>query len=511
MAYGQINYQEKVGNGPYTIAQIGCFLTAFCNLAARFSITIDPPTLNNLFIQYNDYLADPEDGAGVKDDLSWHSITSAESGIVVTGEGGAGWPNTNNAIVKFEYPENGSTMTHFCLVADHNAQTIVDSWDGVTKTTGKYGQPVAWATYGGPVVQAVPAAQPAPTEPAAPSQGAYTVVKAIPGYGDANNAANHISPVDTVQPETYSIFNRADNMINVTKDAGVAGSWINPSDNQETPAAPAQPSVPEVAAPTPPAPQKPANTTYTKLSTPLDLITNKNPTHVWALNFVNDTEAVSNSTLAEGAAFLAYGIAQRTDGDKPAYYMTFADFGQADTTGVPTNNEGVNTVDLSTAPAPATPAAPAATPSTSAADADSEETKVNVTVIPSSFQSTYTAFLSPQEYTANANTTVNEIDAELPVSEAHPEAQELIKGQSVLVAGTFSQDGYKYYRTENSVKNGYWYGIPVISLTKVGSEPEEDTELGNLLEDIGKSEKAIVSTVNKTKGLFRRNKNKGVN
>ena len=29
MAYGQINYQEKVGNGPYTIAQIGCFLTAF--------------------------------------------------------------------------------------------------------------------------------------------------------------------------------------------------------------------------------------------------------------------------------------------------------------------------------------------------------------------------------------------------------------------------------------------------------------------------------------------------
>ena len=55
-------------------------------------------------------------------------------------------------------------------------------------------------------------------------------------------------------------------------------------------------------------------------------------------------------------AVVAYGKAQRTDGDRPAYFMTEADFGEADKTGVPANNRGINTVDLSMAAKPAAPA-----------------------------------------------------------------------------------------------------------------------------------------------------------
>ena len=184
MAYGQINYSEKVGNGPYTIAEIGCFLTAYCNLLQEtFSDNVAPPQLNTYFIEHNAYLADPEDGAGVKDDLSWNSVTKYNSHVVVKsavdhGEAQtAGWPTTNSAIVKFYYKApNGEMTTHFCKVADHTKHTIVDSWNGETTPTGEYGQPVAWATYGAPVVQAVPkpavAPKPAPKPAPAPAKPA---------------------------------------------------------------------------------------------------------------------------------------------------------------------------------------------------------------------------------------------------------------------------------------------------------------------------------------------------
>ena len=53
MSFAQTNYQEHLGNGPYTIAEIGCFITSFCNLEQEaFGKNIDPPTLNQFFIDH---------------------------------------------------------------------------------------------------------------------------------------------------------------------------------------------------------------------------------------------------------------------------------------------------------------------------------------------------------------------------------------------------------------------------------------------------------------------------
>lgn len=160
-------YEKQGINGRYTIAEIGCFVTAFCNLLQRFGKNIDPPSLNRLFIQRGIYI-DVDDG--IRDDLGWPSITSYDGQVVVREVGGAGWPPNNNAIVKFYYKSQrtGAMVTHFCLVADVNAGTIIDSWDGQIKRPGIYGTPVAWCTYDNVVPQPVepritPTPQPAPT------------------------------------------------------------------------------------------------------------------------------------------------------------------------------------------------------------------------------------------------------------------------------------------------------------------------------------------------------------
>jgi len=449
MPYAQTNYQQKVGNGPYTIAEIGCFITAFSNLEEAFSISLDPATLNAFFTDHYDYLADPSDGAGVKDDLGWESIAAFDSTIHVSRivdhgtEQTAGWPSTSNSIVKFYYTgHSGVKETHFCKVADPVAGTIVDSWDGKVKLPGSYyGQPVAFAEYA------------------------------------------KIAPQPVIAP--------------ISQPPAIV----------EAPVAPPAPEVP----PLPPAPVKPANTLYTKLETPLDLVTNKQPTNKWALDFPNDTKAVSVEQFTEATPFLAYGKAQRTDNDKPCYYMTQADFGEADTTGIPTNNNGVNTVDLSPAPTPeATSITAVPTPEATAPNPDGSE-NIKVTVKPTNWQSSYTKFLGITEYVANSTVTIHDIDDDVS---GLPD-KELLKGQTVNVAGIFDRDGVKYYRTAISAANGTWFGIPVTALTKVGDL--DDDEFDKIVADLNKDvndltghEKTIakVATTNGfIQRLLHRNKN----
>lgn len=148
MSYGQINYPQNLGSGPSvdTIADVGCFLVAFCNLLERFGDPIDPPALNNFFTSHGIYMVDPV--TKNRDNLGYGSISAFNGKFVATGIGGAGWPPTNNAIVKFNYKSKrtGKQITHFSLVADRDAGTILDSWDGRVKAS-PYGRPVSWATY----------------------------------------------------------------------------------------------------------------------------------------------------------------------------------------------------------------------------------------------------------------------------------------------------------------------------------------------------------------------------
>lgn len=150
MAYAQTNYPQiqgiyAPGKRMYTIAEIGCFITSFCNLLGRKGRPVDPLTLNNYFRDRGIYV-DVDDG--IRDDVGWDTITKYDPNLVVTNTG-SGVPPHSDAIVKFSYTSSrtGNFTTHFCLVNDRNAGTILDSWDGAVKSWNGYGGPKAWATY----------------------------------------------------------------------------------------------------------------------------------------------------------------------------------------------------------------------------------------------------------------------------------------------------------------------------------------------------------------------------
>lgn len=153
MVYGQKNYNEIQGiDGKYRINQIGCFLTAFCNLMDRFGAGIDPLSLNAQFRDRGFYI-DIDDR--IRDDLNWGTISQVFGDVVVTrsvvkgvADRTAGWPESPQAIVRFYYRsvQTGLMTTHFALVVDPENKTIIDSWDGVLKRN-PYGGPTGWAEY----------------------------------------------------------------------------------------------------------------------------------------------------------------------------------------------------------------------------------------------------------------------------------------------------------------------------------------------------------------------------
>lgn len=146
MPYAQQQYPQTQGiNGKYRIAQIGCLITAFCNELEWHGVKVDPATLNAWFAAHGTFI-DVDDG--VRDDLSWSSITAYNPNLTVASVG-AGAPAGNGGIVKFAYisPRTGHKTTHFSVWLGGNM--ILDSWDGKTKNinTTSYGNPVAHATY----------------------------------------------------------------------------------------------------------------------------------------------------------------------------------------------------------------------------------------------------------------------------------------------------------------------------------------------------------------------------
>lgn len=85
----------------------------------------------------------------------------------------------------------------------------------------------------------------APAPAPQPAGDTYEVHQELAGYTNAANANAHVSSNSRVPAGVYAVFNRAGDMINVTRQAGVPGWWINPRDNILTPApaeAPAGPT-----------------------------------------------------------------------------------------------------------------------------------------------------------------------------------------------------------------------------------------------------------------------------
>lgn len=81
--------------------------------------------------------------------------------------------------------------------------------------------PGAWDEKGAPK----PKPKPAPEK--------YQVVVSVPGYYTAADAKARKNRQGTVKPGEYGVFNESQGMLNITKEAGVPGSWINPGDNKQ--------------------------------------------------------------------------------------------------------------------------------------------------------------------------------------------------------------------------------------------------------------------------------------
>lgn len=59
----------------------------------------------------------------------------------------------------------------------------------------------------------------------------YTLVTDVPVYMSAKDAINSANSVKKYTAGEYFVFNKSQDMINVTKTEGKAGGWINPKDN----------------------------------------------------------------------------------------------------------------------------------------------------------------------------------------------------------------------------------------------------------------------------------------
>lgn len=223
--------------------------------------------------------------------------------------------------------------------------------------------------------------------------------------------------------------------------------------------------------------------TYEKLSAPLDLRTNKDA-NIWNLDFYDYASDSSNGVLPTATPFRAYGKATRNNlSDKPVYFMTEADFGQADATGTPATAQGIRTVDLEEIP----PVAP--TPTETPEQPQPEPTpdtgeKIPVTVVPVDPEKWKTSFnnLAAGKYEANNSAIIHDFSEKLPDIQ-------LTKGQSVPVGGSFAKDGQNYFRSKRSVQNDWWYGIPTQYLAIIDLDDDDVASMGLDLDNMKREDK----------------------
>lgn len=95
--------------------------------------------------------------------------------------------------------------------------------------------------------------------------------------------------------------------------------------------------------------------THYELTVARTLLVTKDPT-----TWYNLTDNSTAASLPINTPFPAYGLATKPDGSK--YFMIQADFGNADTTGIPVNNNGVSMSDVKELPPPVVPYVPPAAP-----------------------------------------------------------------------------------------------------------------------------------------------------
>lgn len=445
MSYGQINYPQNLGTGPSvdTIADVGCFLTAFCNLLERFGEAVDPPTLNNFFISHNAFMVDPS--TQNRDNLGWGSISAYRGNIVSTGVGGAGWPPSNDAIVKFIYKskKTGNPITHFCLVVDRNAGTILDSYDGLVKHS-PYGNPVGWSTY----VEHQPQVVAPPPPPAA---AAFTIEGIAPKEieitknthlwdlnqrswpGMVNNPANSISSGAVVQTSRIARHVLGGRYYMPEGDDSHGYNVVDAKDYVvPTPPAPVAPTLP------PAPPVRPGGNPD-----------NKYTVIVPVPGFYTGTDAGNHTNQVNEVAPGEYFVYNTHPMNSDLINVTSK-------LGVP--GSWINVHDNVVAPPPPPPAPEPVAPPVP------EPTPVVETPVPS-WKDSFKPFDAPVRYIAAHDIKVEDLSGQapdMPLLRYNPS----IGGTQGIVSvfGTVTKEGVEYYRlkTNNDPEFKFWYAIPKI-------------------------------------------------
>jgi hypothetical protein len=458
-----------------------------CNLLERFGETIDPPSLDTYFNQHGNFLLDPADGAGVRDNLGWGSVSAYNGNVVVVQIGGAGWPDSNDAIVKFIYksPRTGHQVTHFTLVADHAAGRIVDSWDGVTKYS-PYGTPVAWAKYERHHSQVVTPPPPAETP-------AFTLEN-IPERTEELKVDTHIwdlnqrtwpglvnNPVGTGNAGTKFQTSQLAHHI-------MGGSYYLPAGSSTQGYNVADCEAPVVAPPTPVMPPMPAPIpvkTFTEntVNGIAYKVIDGAPKPMWVTrpkgaekwSFKDATtwrNFVSVQHVDYGTRVFIVGVAHHPIPPKGAdYYMVDEDFGNFKSSGTVTNECGFNWSDLSDTKPPALPpsvTAPVittATPPVVTAPVAQVETPPIASTTPVNWKATFRSFPKATHYLATRDLTVEDLSgqqASMPLAKYNPGVSDTVGVVSAF--GTVTKDGVEYYRlrTNNDPTFSFWYCIPKI-------------------------------------------------
>ena len=94
----------------------------------------------------------------------------------------------------------------------------------------------AGANYGSKILQILNAitgtAGGSSTEPEKPASETYNLVATCETYNTAADASSRKNAVGSYGAGSYHVFKKANGMINVSKQKGVPGGWINPGDNK---------------------------------------------------------------------------------------------------------------------------------------------------------------------------------------------------------------------------------------------------------------------------------------
>lgn len=431
MAYGQKNYNELQGiNGKYTIRQIGCFLTAFCNLLERYGRGISPLELNAIFRDRGIYL-DLGDG---RHSLAYNSITRYDPNVVCTGTHSGSKVPHNDCIVKFRYTSgNGQFNTHFALVADASKGIILDSYDGVLKHWNVYGGPIAYYAYR----DSKP--KPQPVQPPVAGYDGDTIT-ILPGWG-LSHAAKEAGYSDWREESRWVAIAAANGSNNwrAFNSSLKVGQRIRVGK-----------AIPVVAAPAPVPVPAPA---------PQPDIVNVTVKPGWGITHVLKAAGYAKENYENVAE---WDRVANLNGSATHLRLTA---GQV----VKVYRQPLALQQPVVVPAPAPVSAPAPVPA-----------EVPAMPVPGAVEPAVVEPVIEDWKKTEVNIGTYQADETIQVQDLETgkvAAQPLKQGQNVTVAQTFTKDGVTYLRTQKSVDNGHWFGIPlnkVTAISKVVTDDEDD-------------------------------------